>query len=412
MPALFRRPRIAALLIGFAAQILFSLHVTTPSKPMFDEVHYLPAARTLLALERPTNIEHPLLGKELIAASIAAFGDTPFGWRAASTVAGTATVLGVFAILMLLFGNVRTASYGALFATINFTLFIHARIAMLDPFLGAFVMLGIAALLWAMRAPPGKVRRRWVLGAVLLGLATAVKWTAAPYVAFAGAAFLAIRPRRPDLWEGLSGARGVLLLGIASIAAYFVTFAPAFFYDVDPLTFTKLLPFQWEMYERQTQVLAPHPYQSSWWTWPLMIRPIWYLYEPVDGAVRGILYIGNPAIMWGGLLAVAWLAWRWRTQRTAVAGAIALLWLASLAMWAVIPKSLGFYYYYHLSGIFLCIALPAAFHLRANGERDSAMFWFAVIAGALFLYFQPIISAAPLSNDQAFNRWMWFHSWR
>ena len=88
------------------------------------------------------------------------------------------------------------------------------------------------------------------------------------------------------------------------MAVYFVTFTPAFFYHFEPLTLSKLLPFQSKMYFEQTQVLQPHPYQSSWWTWPLDIRPIWYLYEPVDGAVRSILMLGNPVVMWGGLIAV------------------------------------------------------------------------------------------------------------
>ncbi|MES2339087.1 MAG: phospholipid carrier-dependent glycosyltransferase [Pseudomonadota bacterium] len=409
MPAFVRRPVFAALLIALAAQLLFGLHVTRPSKLVFDEVHYVPAARTLLALERPTNIEHPLLGKTLIATGIAAIGDTPLGWRAMSTVAGTATVLGVFAILMLLFGSIRTASYGAFFAAINFTLYIHARIAMLEPFLGAFVVTAIAALLWAMRSPPDGVTRRWLLGAVLLGLATAVKWTAAPYVAFAAIAFVALRSKRPDLWPGLSAAKGVVLLGCASIAAYFVTFAPAFAYSVDAMTLSHLLPFQWEMFARQTQVLSPHPYQSNWLTWAFDIRPIWYLYEPVDGAVRGILYLGNPAIMWGGLVAVAWLGVHWWHSGSRSAGGVALLWLASLGIWAVIPKSLGFYYYYHLSGIFLSIALAAAFHLSGKWR---AAWWFAVAAAMLFVWFYPIISAAALPGDQAFNRWMWFDSWR
>lgn len=409
MTGLLRRPAFVALLIALAAQLLFSVHVTRPSKPVFDEVHYLPAARTLLAMERPANTEHPLLGKELIAAGIAIFGDTPLGWRAMSTLAGTATVLGVFAILMLLFGSIRTAAYGALFAVINATLYIHARIAMLEPFLGAFVVLGIAALLWAMRAPAGKVTRRWLVGAVMLGLATAVKWTAAPYVAFAAVAFLAIRDKRPGSWPGLGAVRGVALLGGVGIGTYVLTFVPAFYYVQQPLTLGRLVPFQFDMYRQQTQILPPHPYQSGWLSWPFDARPIWYLYEPVDGAVRGILYLGNPAIMWGGLVAVAWLGWHWWRTGSAAAAGVALLWTGSLAIWAVIPKSLGFYYYYHLSGIFLCIALAAASHLAG---RPRLRYWFAVGAGALFLWFYPIISAGALPNDQAFNRWMWFDSWR
>jgi dolichyl-phosphate-mannose-protein mannosyltransferase len=412
MGALLRRPPYAALLIGVLAQLLFSVNLARPTKPVFDEVHYVPAARTLLALERRANPEHPPLGKELIAGSMAVFGDNAVGWRAASTLAGTATVLGVFAILLLLLGSVRTASYGALLAALNFTDYVHARIAMLEPFLGAFVVGGIAAMLWAMRSPPERVTRRWALGSLLLGLATAVKWTAAPYVAFAAIGFLALRARRTGLWQGLAPVKALLVLGIVSVGAYFATFLPYFFLREDPLTLAKLLPLQWDMYKLQTQVLAAHPYQSGWMSWPFAIRPIWYLYEPVDGAVRGILYLGNPLVMWGGLVAVAWLGWRWWRTRVPVAGAIALLWAASLAIWAAIPKSLGFYYYYHLSGIFLCVAIPAAFHLHAGQRESRALFWFAVFTTALFIQFYPILSAAALSNDQAFTRWMWLDSWR
>jgi dolichyl-phosphate-mannose-protein mannosyltransferase len=407
VPAL-RSPALVAILIAIAAQLLFSWGVATPSTLVFDETHYVPATRTLLALERPVNTEHPLLGKTIIAAGIATFGDNALGWRAFSTVAGTATVLGVFAILMLVFGSVRTAAAGAVLAAINGTLFVQARIGMLDVFMGAFVTLGIASLLWAMRAPPPKVRARWLLGCVLLGLATATKWTAAPYVAFAALAFLIFK--RDSRWAGLSAPRALLTLGVASVATYFVTFLPAFFYAQDPLTLGTLLPFQWAMYEAQTQVLTPHPYQSSWQSWPLMLRPIWYLYEPVDGAVRGILLIGNPAVMWGALAALVMLGWHWLRDRGSAELGVIALWAGSLAIWAVIPKSLGFFYYYHLSGIFCAVAVAAALH--RDDARGRWTVGVIVLAGVLFGYFHPIISAAALDNDQAFNRWMWFDSWR
>ncbi len=409
MPAFLRRPAVVAVLIAIAAQLLFTHNLTRPSILVFDEVHYVPAAHTLLALERPTNTEHPLLGKALIAAGIATFGDNPMGWRAASTLAGTASVLGVFAILMLVFGSLRTAICGAAFSAFNITLFVQARIGMLDVFLGAFVTLAIAAMLWAARA---HARRRWLLGSVLLGLATAVKWTAAPYVAFAAIAFVILKRRRPHLWPALSPIVAITMLGIVSVATYFLSFAPAFFYAEQPLTLSTLIPFQHEMYARQTQVLSPHTYQSSWPGWPFIARPIWYLYEHVDGAVRGILLVGNPAVMWGGLVALAALGWAWARRQDARAGGIVLLWAGSLAIWAAVPKSLGFYYYYHLSGIFISIALAAAFHVHATHKRRDWIDYYLVLCLAVFLWFYPIISAAALPDPQAFNRWMMFDSWR
>ena len=246
---------------------------------------------------------------------------------------------------------------------------------------------------------------------MLLGLATAVKWTAAPYVAFAALAFIAIRRFRPDSFGALKVAPAIEILGIASIGTYLLTFAPAFFYATDPLTLGQLIPFQLEMFQRQTQILPAHPYQSNWWTWPFLIRPIWYLYEPVDGAVRGILLLGNPVVMWGGLVAVGWLALRGVRTRDARSLGVVALWIGSVAIWAAIPKSLGFYYYYHLSGLFLCVAIPAAL-ARLSGTGVRPVVWTALAALAAFVWLYPIISAAPLPDGQAFNQWMVFDSWR
>lgn len=430
LKALRTRPWTVALLLGVAAQLLFTIHLDRPSRIMFDEVHYVPAAQALLDLSGPRNVEHPLLGKELIAAGMTLLGDNPFGWRLFPTLAGTATVLGVFAFLWLLAGSMRAAMVGAVLAMLDQTLYVQARTAMLDVFLGAFLVWALVLFLWAMRGSGRKVWWRWIAGSLLLGLATAVKWSGIPYVALAGLAFLIIRIRDARLagkpvttalsgkeqphWPGLPAIPGLLLMGGVSIVTYFSTFAPAFFYTTDPLSLSGLFAQQWQMYQLQTQVLPSHTYQSSWWRWPLMLRPIWYFYEWDRGAQRGVLLIGNPVIMWGGLVAVLACYWAWLRERgkAILPLAVALLWTASLAIYVVIPKSLGFYYYYHVSGIFLCIAVPVAFLHFDRGRNHGREEWFAAIALLAFGYFYPILSAAPLADPQGFNYWMWLNSWR
>nr|WP_277923118.1 phospholipid carrier-dependent glycosyltransferase [Sphingomonas sp. CARO-RG-8B-R24-01] len=419
-------PYRAAAALGVLAQLLFSYRLTIPTKLMFDETHYVPAARTLIALTGPTNIEHPLLAKEIIAGGILLFGDNSLGWRFFSTLAGTATVLGVFAIVLLMVGRVRPAVFGALFTLFNFTVFVQARIGMLDGFMAAFVVTGLAALLWAMRAPEGRhAWARWIGGAVLLGLAVAAKWIAAPLIAFAALGFILLRLHDARLrgrsvfaalnagtnrhWPGMAAIPAVLVLGAVSIATYLATFAPAFFYLHDPMTLGTLLPFQKHMYDRQTMPLPKHPYQSGWWSWPIMVRPIWYLYERVDGAQRGVLLIGNVAILWGGLIAVAACLVEGVRARSPRLLAAAGLWLGSYAIWVVIPKKIGFFYYYYLPSIALCVALALAFdHFPAARRRDTA-FLAGVIA--LFAIFYPVLSAAPLPGPGAFRYWTWSSTW-
>ena len=212
-------------------------------------------------------------------------------------------------------------------------------------------------------------------------------------------------------WPGLRALPALLSLGAIAALAYFVTFTPAFFYTDQPLTLATLLPFQAVMFHQQTQVLPAHPYQSAWWTWPLMIRPIWYLYERVDGAQRGVLMLGNPAVLWSGLVAVPlclWTGWRDRDARLT---AVALLWIASLAVWAVIPKSLGFFYYYYPSSILLALPIAGAWARFGRGRLRGWDEAYLILLAALFAWFCPILSAMPLAGAQSFHRWMWFSSW-
>ena len=410
MPIKFDRPLPVAILLGIIAQALFCWRLAVPHMLVFDEVHYVPAARTLLALAHPANAEHPLLGKELIALGIWMFGDNPVGWRAMSTLAGTATVLGCYAALWLLYRRVWTAALGAVLVLLNFTVFIQARIAMLDGFMAAFVVLALACLLWSAKARSGAVWRRWVGGAMLLGFAVACKWAAAPYVAFAALAFVLLKRGHPDRWPGLSWWAGPIVLGLVSIAIYLATFLPATFYASEPLSLSTLLPYQLAMLKLQEQVLPAHTYQSSWGGWAIMARPIWYLYEPVDGAQRGILFVGNPAIMWGGLVAVAACLWAWARERDVRAGALAGLWIASYLIWALVPKSPSFFYYYYQPSIWLPLVLAGALHHWRKREWHLGEALLGASA-VLFVNFYPVLAATALDGPESFHRWTWFASW-
>jgi dolichyl-phosphate-mannose-protein mannosyltransferase len=401
-----QRPLLLALLIGIAAQLLFTIGLSRPSIQTFDEVHYVTAARTMLELAQ-ANPEHPLLGKSLIALGMLIFGDNPVGWRALSTLAGTATIVGVYAFTQALTRATRPALFAALFAMLNQMIFVQARIGMLDGFMGAFLVWGAVLSVWAMHAQR-HAWLCWIGSGALLGAAVAVKWAAVPWVAFALAAFALLK------WRGgfarLPWLLASLGFGLVAIAVYFASFAPAFFYTQSPMTWARLLPFQLEMWALQTQVLPAHNYQSSWWSWPLMLRPIWYFYEPDQGAVRGVLLIGNPAILWGGLLAVLACSWAGLRHRAGVPLTAAILWTFSLAIWAIIPKSLGFFYYYYVSAIILCVALAVAFHHWRDmvKQRDD---WFLVLCVALFAYFYPTLAALPLASDRGFETWVWLRSW-
>jgi dolichyl-phosphate-mannose--protein O-mannosyl transferase len=407
----------ALLTALFAA--LAGWRLTTPSQPFFDEVHYLPAARALLDLSRIANPEHPPLGKLLIAGGMALFGDNPLGWRVMPWAAGVLT-LWAFCRALWFASLSRFASLtSGVLAIAGFPLLVQARIAMLD----VFMLAGVACAAWlcaaAMREPE-TARRRLAAAGVALGCAMAAKWNAIPVAALPGLAFAALRLRACG-WHGLVTRRGppvpgirlaeaALWLGLVPLVVYAASCLPYWFVQVDPLRgWGGLVEQHRTMLALQHQTLPPHPYGSRWWQWVLDWRAIWYLYEPVDGAQRGVLLVGNPLVHLPALPALAWCLWAGLRGR-ADALAVAVLYGASMALWVVTAKNVQFFYHYALPGLFATAALALALDMLWRQGWRSVL---AVPVGAVMLlaWFWPVLTAAPLDGPDGFRRYAWVRGW-
>jgi len=140
----------------FAVDIVLRLMwLDIPITLIFDEYSYVNAARVILGHTPPNGLFpvvklgldpvtwHPPLAKLLIALSILFLGDNGFGWRLPSALLGSAAVL----VFYLLIKKVSADKNIALVATFLFSfdnlIFIQSRIAMLDIFTLAFMLIGL-----------------------------------------------------------------------------------------------------------------------------------------------------------------------------------------------------------------------------------------------------------------------------
>jgi dolichyl-phosphate-mannose--protein O-mannosyl transferase len=416
-----RDPVKWTLAITAAFVALICVRLTIPSKAFFDEIHYLPPARTILELSHPLNREHPPLGKELLALGIAVFGDRPIGWRIMPALFGTLALFSAMrALWFASLSRFATLAFGVLLIT-GCGLFVQSRIAMLDVFMLGLAMFG----LWMCAAAAREnetARWRLPLAGASLGLAVAAKWNAAPVALLPGLAFLVIRAcsarwrlltmRRGPPVGGMTLIEAGVWLGLLPLAAYCAAYWPFLFYDKGSIEPTGLLALHEKMLELQEQVKRPHTYMSVWWEWVLNWRPIWYYYAVTDGAQRGVLMIGNPLTMLAGLPAVLWCLWAGVRRQRHDALAVALLYLAAIGMWIVAPKPVQFYYHYLLPSLFLLAALALALdELWKRGWRKLVLL---VLAGSVILFavFFPILTAAPLAARDSFEFWTWLPSWR
>lgn len=115
-----------------------------------------------------------------------------------------------------------------------------------------------------------------------------------------------------------------------------------------------------------------HPYCSSWYGWPVMARPMSYLFEKevVDGVkmFTDVHLMGNPAIIWLGAASVLLMlpVWDYHLQRALRKGVIhsELMFMsiciggyaANFLPWAFVSRCL-FYYHYIPASLFSLLAL-------------------------------------------------------
>ncbi|MCP3063611.1 glycosyltransferase family 39 protein [Myxococcus sp. K38C18041901] len=153
-------------LVGLVAGVLL-LHLLIIDQPalsyVFDEAHYVPAARCLLD-GTACNEEHPPLAKVLIALSIQAFGDRGFGWRLPSVFAGSFTLVLLYLLTRRLTDG-RVALLAAFLLGFENLWFVHSSIAMLDIPAFFFAMLGVYLF----------TGQRWWLAGLALGVGMLAK---------------------------------------------------------------------------------------------------------------------------------------------------------------------------------------------------------------------------------------------
>jgi dolichyl-phosphate-mannose-protein mannosyltransferase len=417
------RTCVVAVIIFFAAHLLLLVGVTTPDKFVFDEVHYVPAARQMLEPVMPLpmlNPMHPPLAKQLIALSIWSFGDNPLGWRYPGVLFGALAVVAIYLCTLALFAAQGSAIAAALIAFFDQMLFVESRIAMLDIFALAFGLFAIAAFLHGFRNERPHV---WfALSGAGFGLSAACKWSGLFPLATAIFIVAAIRLMqswrtefadgkaddwyRPDLWPDFRTWHFAACFALIPALVYVATFVPVF-----GLSPSELFEAQRRIFsDNTTTAIAGHTYMSSWPSWPLLVRPVWFLFDKIgDDRIAAVVFLGNSLVLWPALLAIAVCLRDWIVTRRGIPFLILAFYVGPYLAWALLPRTLGFLYYYLPSATFASVALVYAL---SRGKAPRWLLWaYVAIAAASFAVMLPISAAYVGTSTATFNRLMLFRNW-
>lgn len=422
---------VVVVAIFFVAHFALLVGVNTPDKFYFDEVHYVPAARQMLApatrqmpapptSEPMLNPMHPPLAKQLIALSIRGFGDNPLGWRYPGVLFGSLAIVAIYLCGLALFAAQGPAIASALIAFFNQMLFVQSRIAMLDIFGLAFGLLSVAAFMHGFRK--SRPQFWFALAGAASGLAAACKWSGLFELATCIVIVAAIRLMqswrtrfadsnavdwyRPDLWPDFKPHRFATCFVLVPILVYLSTFVPLYGFS-----FPDILEAQRRIFaDNTTAAIAGHTYMSAWPSWPFLIRPVWYLFDKVgDDRIAAVVLLGNPLVLWSALPALALCLRDWVVARRYDAFLIVAFYFGPYLAWALLPRTLGFLYYYLPSATFASLALV---YLLRRGNTPSWLLWaFVAIAFAGFAAMLPISAAFVGTSMATFNRLMIVQNW-
>ncbi len=420
-------------------------------------------------------VVQPEVGKLLIAVGEWLYGLTTLGWRIAPALFGTLAILVMCRVARRLTRSTLLGCTAGLLLSLDGLEFVLSRTAILDIFLMFFVLAAFGALVVdrdvsrarlaeavvlrpADDAGPGLGIRKWrVLAGVLIGLAGGAKQDAVWYVlAFIGLCLAWDTGARRT--AGLRGyVRGglvrdgrwlLLTLGVIPLVTYVLTwtnwlvtstgydrnYAQGTGFNVPVLgPLYSLFNYHEQIFQFMDGLSTRHPYESQPWDWFFITRPVAFywtsytdsagLHAPKAGTtgpwVQEVLAIGNPAIWWVSIPAMAVCLGWWLTRRDWRAGAALLGVAAGWATWLPFTSRTKFYYYalefepFLIICIVLCLGLiigPASawWLRRAIGSALAGVYVLAVLV--LFWYFYPILAGKIIPYSDWLSH-MWYSGW-
>ena len=339
-------------------------------------------------------------------------GRHALAWRLPGIVFAAALAFLLVLLARRLFASPVVAILVGLAVLLDGSMYAQARIGMNDIYVATLIVAG-----WYFVVAAHRPRRSAVadilLAGICFGFAAAAKWAAVYALAGLAVATIAItahayergRPGTGGPLDLLAGrGRNVLLLfasfAIVPAAIYLASYAPWFG--------GRTIPYGWniveltqQMYWYHSSLTAPHPAGSPWWSWPFVLKPVYWYFGQSSGGDNAYIYdAGNVVLYWGGIVAFMWGGIAAVRARSIALGFVVFAGLAQYVAWIPIGRVLFFYHFFTVLPFYL-LALAAGLAYLWETGRVRAVVAYMAVAAAAFGYFYPFVSAQPFPGAQA-----------
>jgi dolichyl-phosphate-mannose--protein O-mannosyl transferase len=241
----------------------------------------------------------------------------------------------------------------------------------------------------------------------LLGLTVSIKWVGLAIIV--PLCYLSLRRKK----------FGEFLLGIWWAAlVYLVVVGFGQWLSHAPDVLEGIAQWNREAWDYHRALTDTHPWSSPWWGWPLLTRPVLFIYDAAgDQAAQVMTTLGNPLVWWASGLAVIGSIGHLIRERFVRKVSIVdhplvlplLGWAACFLPWALVHRVVFLYHYMPAYGFaLLCLAYWLARWFRKDPWLVVAI---CVVFVIVTLYFIPfMVGWWPLSLV-AIKQHLWLTSW-
>ncbi len=442
---------------------------------VFDEVYYAKFGNDYLTHTQFFNA-HPPLSQYIIAIGIwigshipwwqdsvnglSGSLRSPLSYRWLNALTGSFIPLVAAAIAYQLSYRRSFALLAGLFTALDGLFLVESRYALSDIYIVIFGLLAQLCLLLAL-ANPQKQRQWLILSGIAFGASAGTKWNGLFFLlgiyliwttAWAIHYLQKIRSRSDQNVTSQTPLQNLTKLNALHIAFY-LGIIPAITYSLIWIPHIILNP-KYGFIEVHKQILdfherlggntpSVHPYCAAWYKWPLLTRPMAYLYQtaqhihdplpvqgpPLPASAAKIIYdvhaMGNPFLWWFAVAAILFLTIilikqaiaslkhpTSPTTETWIAIYLVINYAANLLPWVKVNRC-AFIYHYMGAVIFGFLGVAWLVDLSLSSYRKElrtlgVTTTFIIIAA--FIFWLPIYLALPLS-PQDYRLRMWFGSW-
>lgn len=385
------------------ALILRLINLSYPNWLVFDEIYYYNFAKDYLVGNYFFDV-HPALGKLFISFGLLLGDYSLFGARFFNAIAGVSIIYLAYKLVDIIFKNKFLSITVLLLCFFETSLFVESRFALLNIYIIVFTLI---SYIFFVKAILEKKINYFYLALVFVSISAAVKWTGIFNLLVFLAYILVDKDSRLFFLNYFK--KNIFKFIIYSILSLLIPYLLLFIPEISKGE--KFFLWHKQSYNFHINLNATHPYSSRWWQWFLDIRPIWLEYkQTLTGNVIGVLEIGNPFIIWFGLISLIFNTFWFIYTKNRWLPLLLMMVVFNTLPWLNINR-ISFYYHFIPIVTFTIINLSFMLYILYSNFKLKILVYIIILLTALFfVWYWPLLNGIEIPYKGYINR-MLIKSW-